>query len=202
MKAQRVAVVDYGAANRTSVLIALERAGAAPFLASSAPAIASADAIVLPGVAHAGYILRRSEQMGVRDEIARACSEGKPILGICAGFQILCETSDEAPEERGFGIFDGAVRALRGPRRLHVGWSRIEAGSAIVPAGWAYFTHGYALHDSRASVATASFGTQTFCAAARTGNTIGVQFHPERSGAYGQRFLQQFLSLKGVAHAG
>lgn len=202
MNAARVAVIDYGAANRTSVLIAFERVGADPFLACDADAISNADAIVLPGVAHAGYILRESERLGIRDAIARACTDGKPVLGICAGFQILCEASDEAQGERGFAIFDGSVSALEGPKRLHTGWSRVESLDPMLASGWAYFTHGYALQNCAAGIASTSFGAQTFCAAARAGNTIGVQFHPERSGAYGQRFLQHFLSLAGGAYAG
>jgi imidazole glycerol phosphate synthase glutamine amidotransferase subunit len=205
MKRPSVAVVDYGAANRTSVLLALDRAGAQASLVCDAPSLEAANAIVLPGVAHAGYILGEIDRLGLREVLLASISRGKPVLGICAGFQILFERSDEAPKERGFGIFPGAVEALLGKKRQHVGWSRIrnERDDDIVRGGWMYFTHGFARIGSDAScVATSPFGDGRFTAAARIGNTLGVQFHPERSGEPGTELLRAFVRLGETKRAG
>jgi imidazole glycerol phosphate synthase glutamine amidotransferase subunit len=203
MKGPLVAVVDYGAANRTSVLLALQRAGARAALVRDAASLAAADAIVLPGVAHAGYILREIDRTDLREPLLRASLEGRAVLGICAGFQILFESSDEAPGERGLGLFCGSVAALPTKKRQHVGWSRVRPdGDDVVREGWAYFTHGFArIGSGEATVATARFEDVRFTAAARVRNTVGVQFHPERSGSYGTDVLRAFLQSGEIVHA-
>lgn len=205
MNRPSVAVVDYGAANRTSVLLALDRAGARARLVRDASSLEAADALVLPGVAHADYILGEIDRLGLRQVLIASVRGGKPVLGVCAGFQILFERSDEAPEGRGLEIFPGAVEALRGAKRQHVGWSRIrsEREDDIVRDGWMYFTHGFARVGSDATcVATAQFGDGRFTAAARVGNTVGVQFHPERSGERGTELLRAFVRLGETKRAG
>lgn len=205
MNRPSVAVVDYGAANRTSVLLALDRAGARASLVWDAPSLEAADAIVLPGVAHAGYILGEIDRLGIRQALIASARGGKPVLGICAGFQILFERTAEAPERRGLEIFPGAVEALRGTKRQHVGWSRIrsEREDDIVRGGWMYFTHGFARMGSDGTcLATAQFGDGRFTAAARIGNAVGVQFHPERSGDRGTDLLRAFMRLGETKRAG
>ncbi len=133
--------------------------------------------------------------------IRRWAAEEVPMLGICAGFQSLFESSDESPGASGLGLFPGRVRSLRSPRRPHLGWSRIErirAGSWLlreVPEGsFVYFAHSYRAPPSRVDRAsTTEYRGERFPSATERGNVAGVQFHPEISGAVGARVLENFV---------
>jgi imidazole glycerol-phosphate synthase subunit HisH len=193
MRSPRVGIVTLGACNRRSVTAALERAGATVAIVEDEAALQSVEAVVLPGVANFGFVARALDALALRDGVLAAASAGIPILGICAGYQLLFENSDEAPGVRGLGIFAGSVRPLRGPKRQHVGWNRVVPTERTERAGWAYFAHAYAPGaDVEGARATTTFG-DSFASIARAGAVTGMQFHPERSGEYGARALQAFL---------
>jgi len=99
---------------------------------------------VLPGVAHVGYLIQALDRGNWRAPVLAAIGAGLPTLGICAGFQLLCARSEEAPELPGLGIFSGTVARLRGEKIPHMGWSRVEATTSAFESGWAYFAHSYA----------------------------------------------------------
>ena len=200
-----IALVDYGAGNLTSVRKALAALGA-PFESPASPAVlATADAIVVPGVGHFGAT--ESLDARWRGVILERVERGVPLLGICLGMQWLFEGSDEAPGLPGLGLIAGRVRLLdRSPapgltvKVPHVGWnglddvkpSRLLAG--IAPGAQVYFTHSYAAPVGGGCVAVTTHGAP-FAAVVERGRIFGVQFHPEKSSDTGLRILRNFTEL-------
>jgi glutamine amidotransferase len=196
----KVALVDYGAGNLTSVIKALEAVGATIDLVSDAPALAESRAIVIPGVGH--FAATASLGGAWMAEVRQAINRGVPLLGICLGLQWLFEGSAESPETPGLGLISGCCFKLDGPVKVpHVGWNsldRIDRPSRLldgIPNGAsAYFTHSYAAPLVIETVATMTHA-QPFSAAVERDHVFGVQFHPEKSGATGLRMLTNFLRL-------
>ncbi|HTU70079.1 MAG TPA: imidazole glycerol phosphate synthase subunit HisH [Candidatus Baltobacteraceae bacterium] len=199
-----VGIVALGAANRRSIAAALQRAGAQTHSVTEPGAVFACDALVIPGVAHFGYVAAELDRTGLRTALLESWAAGLPLLGICVGFQLLFETSDEAPGARGLGIFSGNVRLLRTPRVPHMGWNRVEpcACCAAIEPGYGYFANSYAPDaDAPDAIASSSDGNDCFASAGLRGCALGVQFHPERSGAYGARLLRTFVDSAAVAYA-
>lgn len=173
---------DYGAGNLRSVLVALARLGAEAVATDDAETVAAADVAVLPGVGSARSAMERLRATGV-DEALRARSG--PTLGICLGLQIALQESEEDGGVTGLGLLPGrAVRIARG-RVPRIGWAPVEPGGE---AFW--FAHSYA---PLTPAATAT--SEGLVAEARHGAFTGVQFHPEKSGAAGARWLERCLFL-------
>jgi len=202
MRSARIGVVALGACNRRSVIAALERAGATVELVDGPAMLEGVDGLLLPGVANFGYVARALDELALRDGVLAAIRSGLPVLGICAGYQLLFEGSEEAPDVPGLGVFPGMVRRLRGPKRQHVGWNRVVPNSGEGDSEWAYFAHAYA-PQARLEYAQASttFGDE-FTSVSRVGAVTGVQFHPERSSDYGALLLNEFVDSVRCAYAG
>jgi glutamine amidotransferase len=198
-----VGILALGAANTRSIVYALSRAGTDAVMLERPEHLPAVGALVLPGVANLGYLIQALDRGNWRAPVLAAIGAGLPTLGICAGFQLLCTRSEEAPDLPGLGIFAGTVRKLRGKKIPHMGWSRAEATTSAFESGWAYFAHSYAPPAAlRETLAITQCGA-AFASAAGTGNVIGVQFHPERSGEYGARLLERFVRLaREPVHAG
>jgi imidazole glycerol-phosphate synthase subunit HisH len=197
----RIGIVALGAANRRSIDAALARAGAATCFVTEPGEIRACDALVIPGVANFGYVANEFDRGGLRAALLSACADGVPLLGICVGYQLLFGRSDEAPQARGLGLLRGSVRRLRTPRVPHMGWNQVKPlDTTTIERGWAYFANSYAPDaDAPDAIATTCDGGDTFASAARAGRVSGVQFHPERSGEYGAKFLKNFvLSVVGA----
>ncbi len=200
-----VAVVDYGAGNLRSVGGALERLGAPWRLARDPRELEVAGAVLLPGVGSAGSAMRVLEQRGFPAALRRL---DRPLLGICLGFQLLFERSEEEGGVRCLGILPGRVGRLAAGRLPHMGWNRVRTTrSHVLFAGapaegeWFYFAHSYGCEcASEVAIAEAVHGVP-FVAAAGAGSVCGVQFHPEKSDAAGLRLLAAFLRAAGVAVA-
>jgi imidazole glycerol phosphate synthase glutamine amidotransferase subunit len=189
-----VAIVALGALNRRSIAKALERAGANVRFADEPTALREADALVIPGVANVAYLIEALDRRELREPLLAAIETGVPCLGICAGFQLLFEASDEAPGARGLGIFAGTVRRTNGPKSPHIGWNRVVPVDESQQSDWAYFAHAYAAPaDVRDVAAITTFGSG-FASIATRGSVKGVQFHPERSARYGAELLAQFVA--------
>jgi len=198
-----VGIVALGAANRRSIDAALQRAGASTRFVTGPNALAGCDAIVLPGVANFGYVAAELERAELRGALIEAIAGGRPLLGICVGYQLLFERSAEAPGVRGLGFFEGEVRRVRTPRVPHMGWNRVEPLAPVFAGGWAYFANAYApAATARDAIATTRDGEDTFASAASRGRVLGVQFHPERSGAYGAALLASFVESARAVYAG
>ncbi len=198
-----IAIADLGIGNLSSVRWALERLGAQVEVTSSPAALRGAQAIVLPGVGHFEAAAQRLSQ-GDLGATLRERAQSVPLFGICLGMQLLFERSEEGGE--GLGLLPGTVRRMA-PRGLplpHTGWNSVEvepnAGFLTASgSGEAYFVHSYAVEPAqRAHVAARTEYGERFVSAVRSGHVAGVQFHPERSGAYGRRMLASFLEEVAV----
>lgn len=199
----RIGILTLGAANRASIAQAIERVGGAAAFVDSAQGLRNADAIVFPGVAHFGYVVDQLDRRGLRAPLLSTIAAGTPYAGICAGFQILFDGSDEAPEARGLSVFAGTVARVHGPKSPHMGWNTVvprEAAQSGI-AGWAYFAHEYAPPASVESASAFTCYGSAFASVAEKGSVRGVQFHPERSGEFGSRVLSRFVESARVAGA-
>ncbi len=197
-----LALIDYGAGNLHSVHNALKAAGAGDVHVTAHPDIvAKADRIVLPGVgafAHCMEALSAIDGMVAAME-QRVRVEGIPFLGICVGMQLLADAGVEHGTTRGLGWISGTVRAIAPAADLkipHMGWNDVvpTQGAPLIEAGEAYFLHSYHFDAADAAdvLATTDHGGRLVAAVGR-GNIMGVQFHPEKSQAYGINFLKRFL---------
>lgn len=210
MTGPEVVVVDSGVGNIPNAVRGLTRAGARVRLSADPEVVAAAGCLVLPGVGAFPAAMARLERSGLAAAIRAAAAAGAAVLGICLGHQLLFEESEEFGRTRGLALLPGRVAPLgAGVRVPHMGWSRLEALRpdpllAGLEDGWMYFVHSFAAHPAEGELlATADAGGQAVCAAVRRGRLCGAQFHPEKSGAAGGRFLANFLSLaQGDGHGG
>ena len=180
------AVCEYGAGNVRSVVVALERLGVDAETTSDPERVAGADLAVLPGVGSAGSAMAGLRARGLDDALRERVGAGAPTLGICLGLQLALDESEEDGGTPCLGLLPG--RAVRldpaGGRVPRIGWAEVE------PAGGAfYFAHSYA-----AETPAATAWSEGVVAEARAGSFVGVQFHPEKSGAAGARWLEACLS--------
>jgi glutamine amidotransferase len=201
MGPERVALIDYGAGNLRSARRALEAVGAAVEVTHDPAAVRAADRIVLPGVGAFGQCIGALRGIGgLEAALHEAVIERRrPFLGICVGMQLLASEGHEHGVHRGLGWIEGRVRRLvPGDAALkvpHMGWNRVvpTKGNAM-PPGDAYFVHSYAFEAAAAADvrATVDHGG-VFAALVGRANITGVQFHPEKSQAYGLAFLADWL---------
>jgi glutamine amidotransferase len=194
-----IVVVKLGVGNTASVMFALERLGADAVLSDDPSAIAEAERVILPGVGAAAHAMAAIEAKGLAPAL-RAFP--RPLLGICLGQQLLYASSAEG-EAKGLGLLPGRVEALPSSAAMpspHMGWSALHVEQehplldGVRGGDHVYFVHAYACPIGDNTIATARYG-RPFAAAVASGNIMGCQFHPERSGAVGARILGNFLAL-------
>jgi glutamine amidotransferase len=196
-----IAVVDYGIGNLRSAEKALQHEGADARLTSDPDAIASADAVVLPGVGAFGACMNALRSSGLERPVLDAVDSGRPFLGICVGMQMLFDGSDEDAHVRGLGVLPGMIRWIpAGVKRPQMQWNQLRLVRAdpvtdgLGPSPWMYFVHS--LHgvpvDETAVVATCTYGAE-LNVAFRSRNVFATQFHPEKSGTSGLQLLGNFV---------
>jgi len=192
-----VAVLDYGSGNLHSVSRALAHVGADVRVVDQ-PEDVAGDAVLIPGVGHFGQCARALRAAGFEAPIRSAVSDGRPVIGVCVGMQILFEASEE-DDEPGLGILQGIVRRLPETARVpHMGWNTVSwAGRrhpfvADIPDQTSfYFVHSYA-PDLGADAVGATEHGRTFAAVVARGAVFATQFHPEKSGDAG---LQLYANI-------
>jgi glutamine amidotransferase len=199
----RVTVIDYKAGNLTSVLKALRHLGAETEVTDRDVAlVGNAERIVLPGVGHF-QATERLDVMGLTPVIRAAIARGVPFLGICVGMQWLYAGSSEAPNQAGLAHFsEQCARFPQGKEKVpHVGWNSLEVRedsrllAGVEPGEFVYFTHSYKAPVSPDTAGVAQY-IEPFAAAVERDNVMGVQFHPEKSGATGLKLLRNFLEVQ------
>ena len=198
-----IALIDYGAGNLRSVHNALVAAGAGNVAVTADPdVVATADRIVLPGVgAFAACMNGLSAIDGLIEAMEqRVRGDGAPFLGICVGMQLLAGAGEEHGRHKGLGWIGGTVRAFApqpGLRIPHMGWNDVVPAFAhpVIAAGEAYYLHSYHFADAVDVAATCSHGAP-FTAAVAKDTIVGVQYHPEKSQAYGLATLERFLTWR------
>ena len=205
--APRIAVIDYGSGNLRSVEKALQKAGAEPVRCAEAATAAECEAIVLPGVGSFGDCARSLEERGLTGFLREWLAADRPYLGICLGYQILFDSSEESPEAQGLGYWPGKVtRFKESPERKvpHMGWNNLSWGArdeifaGVDDGAYAFFVHSFYPVPQDKSLVTAwcDYGVR-FAAAAARGRVHGVQFHPEKSQEVGLRILENFVRSVG-----
>jgi glutamine amidotransferase len=200
-----IAVLDYGIGNLASAQKALAHLGAEARLVTDPDDAAGAAGVVLPGVGAFGRCALALRETGLDRAVDDALERGAPFLGVCVGFQLLYEGSEESPTVPGLGVLGGTVRLLpEGVKRPQMQWNQLvtrpDAPSGLLagipPASWVYFVHSYAPEVSEDTVATCDYGGEVVAAAER-GPVWGTQFHPEKSGSVGLAILANFVAVCG-----
>jgi len=194
-----IAIVDYGVGNIRSVERALVQVGAEPRLTANPDELDGADGIVLPGVGAFAPALAKLTERGLGRRIVELAGRGKPVMGVCLGYQLLFEESTEHGRHEGLGLLPGRVVKVAGSERLPViGWCRTVQTEAsplwtgIDDRSYFYFVHSFTPESSGHRIGCSEHSP---AAAARKGNVMGTQFHPEKSGADGLRVYANFVAL-------
>jgi len=197
-----VAIFDYGVGNMHSIRRGIEMAGAKAKITTESDELRKADAIVLPGVGafKAAMALLHKTIGSLKEEIVN----GKPLLGVCLGMQLLFSRSEEG-DCPGLGFIEGDVVKLpSGVKVPHMGWNSIkqvkkhEFLQGVPPEFYAYFVHSYyvKLADQEVMIGTTNYGVE-FPSVVVCGSMIGTQFHPEKSGELGLKLLSNFVGMIG-----
>jgi glutamine amidotransferase len=196
-----IAIVDYGVGNVRSVERALEHVGAEAKLTSDPDELEQADGLVLPGVGAFAPALEKLSDHGLGRRIVELAKNGKPLLGVCLGYQLLFEESSEHGRHEGLGLLPGKVVAVANSPRLPViGWCRLaKSDDAVLWQGikdrsYFYFVHSFTPESSDSAIAWTEHSP---AAAAARGNVMGTQFHPEKSGPDGLRVYKNFVAYCG-----
>jgi glutamine amidotransferase len=204
-----IAIIDYKAGNLTSVRLAFEHIGVPCKITSDPESILSAERIVFPGVGAAGEAMRNLNEMGLINPLKLAVSEGKPFLGICLGTQVILEFSEEDGGTPCIGLVPGVVKRFAPPNQMckipHMGWNTVELVrphplfDGIENSTEFYFVHSYYPFPSDASyiIGETEYANVRFASVLGKDNLIAVQFHPERSGRFGLKFLENFSRWNG-----
>ncbi len=199
-----IVVIDYGLGNLRSVTKALEAVGAKAELTSDGEKVVSAKGAILPGVGAFSAGMQNLEKLGLIPSIHQRINEGKPLLGICLGLQLLFSVSEEHGLHDGLSVVPGRVVRFRGEMKIpHMGWNTIRPVrqqtasplfDGIPDDSFFYFVHSYYVvpEDKGVIAATSDYGGEFACAIARD-SLFGVQFHPEKSGDLGLKVLENFV---------
>ena len=202
-----VAIIDYGVGNLFSLASSFRAIGAEATVTSDPEVIRSADRILLPGVGAFEDAAAKLSSSGLGALLCEQAAKGKPVLGICLGMQLLFEKSFEYGEHRGLGLIKGEVRAISDViptdyKIPHIGWNALsfrkekhELFKYLNEGDFVYFVHSFYGADCDESViATAEYGAP-LTAAVASGNVVGCQFQPEKSGSVGLNILRAFLEI-------
>ncbi len=203
-----IAVVDYGVGNLYSLCCSLQKIGAACEVTRSEAVLARADGVILPGVGAFGDAMDKLRELGLDRTLRALAAQGKPILGICLGMQLLFGGSDEYGHHEGLGLINGWIKPMApdiGGRKVpHMGWNSLHLvrpddplAQALREGDFVYYVHSYyACGCEEAWVAVSDYGV-TIPGIVRLQNVWGAQFHPEKSGNVGLAMLASFVKEAG-----
>lgn len=198
-----IAIINYGLGNLRSAVKACEYVGLDVLLTSNISDIQRADKVILPGVGAFADAMAGLKEIGMDEAVIQAAREGKPLLGICIGMQVLFETGRENGTHQGLGLIEGEVSRIQAPglKIPHMGWNQIDMKDdplfhGITGKPNVYFVHSYCARTPGKNVAAWTEYGERFPAAVRKDNIYGTQFHPEKSGGTGLQMLKNFGALK------
>nr|MBE6534100.1 imidazole glycerol phosphate synthase subunit HisH [Oscillospiraceae bacterium] len=202
-----IAIIDYGVGNLFSLKCSFESIGADICVTSDPEVIAKADRIILPGVGAFEDAAKKLRDSGLDKVIKKECANGKPLLGICLGMQLLFERSFEYGEHEGLGLIKGSIRPIADVidadlKIPHIGWNALHFGDEkdelfkyLNEGDFVYFVHSYYGADCDESVIATTEYSAELTAAVRNKNVCGVQFHPEKSEKVGLSILRAFCEI-------
>ena len=199
-----IALINYGSGNLRSVHNALVSQGADVQILEDPERLAEASAVVLPGVGAFGDCAQQIRERGFWEPVQRWIAQDRPFLGICVGYQMMFEGSEEAPEVPGFGFFKGQVKRFKaaGLKVPQIGWNALDLAKpehplwyGLPPSPHVYFVHSFHPEETSEHITTAkcTYG-DSFAAACGIGRVAGVQFHPEKSQHIGLGILKNFIT--------
>ena len=202
-----LAIVDYGVGHLFSLRHSFAAIGVEAVVTSDPEALRRAERIVLPGVGAFADAAAKLHESGLGEVVVEEARNGKPLLGICLGMQMLFDKSYEYGEHKGLGLIPGEVcpisgRIPEGYKIPHIGWNALTFPQKsplfryISEGDHVYFVHSYHAENCTSStIATTEYGG-TLTAAVARGNVFGCQFHPEKSGAVGLNILRAFSEME------
>lgn len=191
----KIVIIKYNAGNIRSVLFALERIGVNAIVTDDHDEIRSADKVIFPGVGEASSAMKYLKEKGLDTLIV---SLKQPVLGICLGMQLMCAYSEENNTEC-LGIFTEKVKLFPqiGLKIPQIGWNNITSLSSnlfqnVPEDAYMYFVHSYYVESCKKAIAITNYVTE-YSSALNNNNFYAVQFHPEKSGEFGQKILENFI---------
>ena len=194
-----IAIVDYGVGNLRSVERALVHAGAEPVITSDVDELERAAGLVLPGVGAFAAARARLAERGLGRRVVELAKKGKPLLGVCLGYQLMFDESIEGGRHEGLGLLPGRVVEVEGSAHLPViGWCRVtqtrpsRLWEGIADGSYFYFVHSFTPQAGDHAIASSDHSP---AAASARANVMGTQFHPEKSGPDGLRLYANFLAM-------
>ena len=200
----KVGVIDYGGGNIRSLIQALEKLGTSPELVTSPEQLGPLSHLFFPGQGAFGDCMKKLRGLGLVEPIFEWIQQDKPFFGICVGYQLLFEDSEESPESKGLSVLEGKVVRFReeGIKVPHMGWNslNIEKNNPLLSGLGEdprfYFIHSYHIECKQPDevLATTTYGYE-FPSVIKKGNIMGAQFHPEKSHKFGIQFLKNFAAL-------
>ncbi len=187
----RVGVIDLNSGNLLSMQTAIEVADCElqTLKQPKAEYLTELDVLVMPGQGRFAFVMNQIDQNGWREFLLEWVRNGKRLIGICVGMQVLFEGSDEDPEAKGLGLFPGRCHRLPHPKTPMVGWAKLNSYKLTLKNQYAYFVNSYAITECPFATAKVNYG-DAFCASVQRGNLYGFQFHPEKSGVFGRELIK------------
>lgn len=191
-----IVIINYGAGNIQSIMFAIERLGFTAVLSNNREEIQSADKVIFPGVGEASSAMEKLIESGLDSLIPNL---KQPVLGICLGMQLMCNSSEEG-NTKGLGIFDVDVIKFTPKVKVpQMGWNQIydlksDLFKGIAENEFMYLVHSFYAPNCAESIATTNYELE-YASALQKDNFYGTQFHPEKSGAVGEKILENFLKI-------
>jgi glutamine amidotransferase len=200
----RLGVVDYGASNIHSVARALQSIGSKVSIVDNPDKFKSIDRLVFPGQGSMGSCIKKLNETEMITPLLEAI-KSKPFLGICLGLQILFNSSEES-KEKGLGVINGSITKIKDINNEnlkipHMGWNNVkiekkhELFSGIEDKRFFYFVHSFVASSTETIITSTHYGEE-FVSSLATENIFATQFHPEKSGEIGLKFLENFINWK------
>ncbi|KIQ14655.1 imidazole glycerol phosphate synthase [Flavobacterium sp. MEB061] len=192
----KIVIINYGAGNIQSIMFAIERLGFKAVLSNNPEEILAADKVIFPGVGEASSAMAKLRESGLDNLIPKLT---QPVLGICLGMQLMCNSSEEG-NTKGLGIFDVDVIKFTSKVKVpQMGWNQIydlksDLFKGISENEFMYLVHSFYAPNCDEAIATTDYELE-YASALQKDNFYGTQFHPEKSGAVGEKILDNFLKL-------